>query len=458
MFNPSFFYASGARKSTLLAGLTHVFSFEESTGTTCFDSYTSSPINGTYVNGVTLGDSSPMGSAASFDGTNDHVDFANGNLGITSFPCSFAMLVFLPDITSARVLFSGTKTATYRGISFIQSNATLTVRFGDGAGALSNNRKDFTVSGLVAGWNRIIVNCFSFSSVFVYLNNTTPLSNTPTGTAATTDFTGATYVTNRYNTTYYNGKISELWTWNKTLSDAEISLINTMLTNGTRLIPPITTAVATRTVYNKGVGGDNTSDVIARFTNINSVPAQVAIVMIGLNDWRHPSSGKRRTTTQYQTNLTTIVQNQKALGRIVVLCNITPILPEESDYVCPFYSLASGCDSDGTGDAFRTKITDVATAESVYYFDSKAPFDAISEPSYTTGSYMRNALNSAGADGVHFRPVGAQFHAEKVFDFLVANGLDNYANYVCIGDSQTFGDGLSSTENYPYRLQLLLNA
>lgn len=450
------YYSNLIIPQPLLVGLTHVYSFEESTGTTCFDSYISSPINGTYVNGVTLGDSSPMGSAASFDGTNDHVDFANGNLGITSFPCSFAMLIYVADITSARVLFGGTKTATYRGISFIQSNATLTVRFGDGAGYSSNNRKDFTVSGLVSGWNRIIVNCISFSSVVVYLNNTTPLTNTPTGTAATIDFTGATYVTNRYNTTYYNGKISELWTWSKTLSTDEISLLNTMLTNGTRLLPAITTSV-TSTVYNKGVNGDNTSDVIARLTNINSVPAQVAIVMLGLNDWRHPSSGKRRTTTQYQTNLTSIVQNQKALGRLVVLCNITPILPEESDYVCPFYSLPSGCDSDGTGDAFRAKITDVATAESVYYFDSKAPFDAISEPSYTTGSYMRNALNSAGADGVHFRPVGAQFHAENVFNFLVANGLDNYANYVCIGDSQTFGDGLTSTENYPYRLQLLLN-
>lgn len=70
-------------------------------------------------------------------------------------------------------------------------------------------------------------------------------------------------------------------------------------------------------------------------------------------------------------------------------------------------------------------------------------------------------MNSGSADGVHPRPIGATFIAEKIAEYLNANNL-TYNRIVCVGDSITAGDGLvgvgtSVDETYPAQLKLLLN-
>lgn len=220
----------------------------------------------------------------------------------------------------------------------------------------------------------------------------------------------------------------------------------------------ITTSVS---VINQGVNGDNTSQVIARLSTINSYSGNLAIVMIGTNDWRHPTAGSRRTPAQYEANLTTIVQSLKANGSQVLLMNIPPILNQESDYVCPFYSLSTGCDANATGNQFRTKVWQVATAQNVRYFDLYQKFVDIGQPTYTVDSYMENALNTASTDGVHPRPNGALFIAQKIKEYLTENSL-SYAKIVCIGDSITWGDGLvgggtTTGQTYPAQLYNLLN-
>ena len=120
-------------------------------------------------------------------------------------------------------------------------------------------------------------------------------------------------------------------------------------------------------VFNKGIGGNNTSDVIARLVDINSLKANLAIVMIGTNDWRIPISGSRRTPTQYKTNLTTIVNSLQANGSQVLLLQFPPIVGAESDYVCPFFGQPSGCDSNATAIPFREKIFEVVSEKSTMY-------------------------------------------------------------------------------------------
>lgn len=444
---------------SLLDGLRHVYRFEETSGTTCFDSLLG--VNGVYNGGVLLDQSSPVGRAVLFDGANDYVSFSS-NLDILTFPLSITLLAYFPDFATNRIVLGGSGTvSTMRGISILNSGQNVYIRTGNGAGSSASNRKDYatTTNPLVVGWNTIVVNFNSFSNYDVYVNSNTLIPTSfVSGTATTTDFLNASYVINRYNTTYYTGRSSEIYIHDRVLTSTEIQNLVDMFNTNTGIIPAVTSLPSFAVpVHNKGVNGNNTSDVIARLTDINSVSADVAIIMIGLNDWRHPTGSKRRTPAQFETNLTTIVQDQQAQGRTVVLLNITPILFEESDYVCALYSEPTGCDSDATGDQFRTKVQDVATNESALFYDLHADFTAIGQPSYTPHSYMENALNSASTDGLHFRPNGAQFCAEKVYDYLVSQGLQNESGYVCIGDSQTFGDGLTTIQSYPYRLALLLN-
>lgn len=217
----------------------------------------------------------------------------------------------------------------------------------------------------------------------------------------------------------------------------------------------------TTSVINSGVNGNNTSDVIARLSTINSYAGNLVIVMIGTNDWRYPDPAKRRTPTQYQTNLVTIVQSLKANGSAVLLMSMPPIINQESDYVCPFYGEPSGCNANATGDQFRVKVPLVATSESVMYLDMNQKFIDVGQPTYTVDSYMENALNSGSTDGVHPRPNGALFIAQKINEYLVSNSL-HYDKIVCVGDSITYGDGLTgggtvTGDTYPAQLKNLLN-
>lgn len=246
------------------------------------------------------------------------------------------------------------------------------------------------------------------------------------------------------------------------LTSTEVNNIVDLLRSGVSLYPSaITIPSTTVEVYNKGVNGNNTSDVIARMTDVNSVNGDLAILMIGYNDWRHPTSTKRRTPTQYKTNLTTIITSLKSNGSDVILVNFPSIEPTESDYVCPFYGLPSGCDSNATADDFRTKMLEVVTEQSIDFYDLKADFDAVGQPNYTVGSYCENALNSASIDGLHFRPIGADFCAQKLSDYILTLPT-TYNKIVCVGDSQTAGDGLSGVgtttgDTYPARLKYYIN-
>ena len=215
-------------------------------------------------------------------------------------------------------------------------------------------------------------------------------------------------------------------------------------------------------VWNMGVNGDNTSDIIARLTAVNAVTADLVIIMIGTNDWRHPTESKRRTPAEYKTNLTTIVQSLKGAGSDVLIINFPPVLEAETDYVCAFYGEPSGCDVNATAIPFREKIDEVVVEETIYYLDLYQEFVNVGQPTTAIDSYMQNTANSGAPDGVHPTAIGAAFIAQKVYEFLVANTLTD-GKIVCLGNSITAGDGLTGSgtvtgDTYPAKLKELLNA
>lgn len=211
-----FFRRSG---QDLTDGLTHHYNFEETSGLITSDNI--GIISGNIQGGVTLGDTGQVNNSFLYDGINGTVDF-NSNLGITGFPFSIKLWAFIPNISVTQSLLTGSLLTKYCGISiFNLSGGSVYVRFGDGGGTASNNRRDYRQSfpTLTNGWNHIVVNFLSFGNIEVYTNSLNQTVTYISGTGTTVDFNNAIY---KLATTgagaFYNVKIDELGFYNKILT------------------------------------------------------------------------------------------------------------------------------------------------------------------------------------------------------------------------------------------------
>lgn len=203
-------------------------------------------------------------------------------------------------------------------------------------------------------------------------------------------------------------------------------------------------------VVNAGVSGNNTSDVINRLAAINANDCDLAVVMIGTNDWNHSSASQRRTPTQYKNNLTTIVQSLKNAGSQVLLLNFPPVLESETTQICSYFCLACDCDVNSTSIAIREKILEVATEQNVLYYDLKQDFINVNQPTNLSSSYMQCIANVNRKDGIHPSAAGMDFIATKIKNYLTSNSL-NFNSYIFIGDSITFGFGVLPNETFPVK-------
>lgn len=225
-------YIFGRKYSTLKNGLLHAYRYEETDGTTCYDSHGS--INGTYEGGILINQTSPVGKAVILDGVNDYVRF-NDNLDILSLPCAVTLLVYLPNINTTKVLLGGTETSTFKGINILQHNANVYIRIGNGVSYDVTSRSDYatTSNPLTIGWNTIIVNFNNLNNYDVFVNNNTLITlSYISGTASSIGFSTATYVNFRYFSVYYQAGISEMYIHNRVLTNSEILELNNMFNSG----------------------------------------------------------------------------------------------------------------------------------------------------------------------------------------------------------------------------------
>ena len=249
-----------------------------------------------------------------------------------------------------------------------------------------------------------------------------------------------------------NGLISEFAMRQDPFTPAEIATLSTYLNarygiDASNSSPPIT-------VVNEGVGGNTTENVISRLPSINAAPlADLFVINIGVNDWRLGSASSRNTPADYKIHLDSIVSNLQANNPTasIIIQSIPPILNEESDYVCAFFGLSSGCDADATGDAFRTKQQEVANERgaNVYFQPLHAAMVASGQVTHTANSFIQNQFNhDLQVDGVHVTATGATFIAQHTYDFTQTNSITfNVVKFV--GDSNTAGDGLGEFQKIP---------
>ena len=223
----------------LISGLIHAWKFEETSGTTAFDSIGSSNMN--LVNGVLINQTGKVGKAVSFDGVNDYAFALISN----TYPFAFKFWVNNVDASIAKVLIGGGNTSAlgvifYKGIEVIQSGNKILVRFGDGLGNGPANRRDYRTNSvcLSNGWSQVFINIVSFGVVEIFVNGILYANSYLSGTAASANLTS--YYTRPMaatpTTTTYSGTIDEFFLYNVNKTASQILQIYNLENSGISLI------------------------------------------------------------------------------------------------------------------------------------------------------------------------------------------------------------------------------
>lgn len=217
-------YVFGRQKSGLSLGISNAYTFEELSGAVTADKIGS--VNGTVVS-VTYNQTGKIGKCFLYNGVNSYVNMSFISL---SYGFSIKLWFFTSSILVNKTIIgggsAGSGSTNYKGISLIQSNDKIAVRFGDGLTGGVGSRRDFTTNSscLSIGWNCIHVNVFSFGVSDIYVNGVLfPNSYTSgSGTVANLNTVSYRLLSEVAGITFYEGLIDELYFWNVTKSASDV--------------------------------------------------------------------------------------------------------------------------------------------------------------------------------------------------------------------------------------------
>ena len=182
--------------------------------------------HGTLMNGTTF-TTGKLGKAFTFDGVNDYIEFPSNTMNLTGdFTISF--WVNLSSLTGHQFFISNVvnQSSLYRGFAIVKNNTTnlINVQFYN-----SNSSVDvFSSSAMVANtWYNIVLTRKSGVSTKLYVNGV--LSGSNTSTMDPNYYTSQACQIGGYNNTaspatyFTNGNIDSLTTWNKAISQDEVT-------------------------------------------------------------------------------------------------------------------------------------------------------------------------------------------------------------------------------------------
>ncbi len=209
-------------------------------------------------------------------------------------------------------------------------------------------------------------------------------------------------------------------------------------------------------IINKGIGGNNTNDLISRVENdVISEQPDIVILMVGTNDmlWLPKSN----SYNQYSSNLDKLILLFKEKNIDVVL--VSPP-PADSVYLFERHNRESFIEAPNKK---LEKVSEILRGKSVennlLFVDIFNQFNKMGIPKHNKDNIIRNVLNSGAHDGVHPTPYGYEIIAQEIFNKLVSDGkIKKGIKIICFGDSITFGanvsgKGTASGETYPAYLK-----
>jgi len=213
-------------------------------------------------------------------------------------------------------------------------------------------------------------------------------------------------------------------------------------------------------IINSGVSGDNTQNVIARLTPIVNSDSDLAIIMLGTNNFLNVT--KLTSISQFIADMTTIVNAIKNANRKVI---ITSIFPCWAPYLTSLYTYPQGYgDLNAKVVDVNSHISTLATTLNVGFFDMHKIFSDNGDPKLTIDSYIRNQYNVGVDDGWHLTVTGYDRVGFELSKYI-KRFYRKSRKAICVGDSNTRGGAYLAgagtaditAETYPGRLHFYLN-
>ena len=187
-------------------------------------------------------------------------------------------------------------------------------------------------------------------------------------------------------------------------------------------------------VFNAGIAGDTTRELLARFNRDVAVRAPgLVILWAGVNDRLYP--GHTIELPEFEENYRELLERIETIGAKVLVGTLPPqFVPYLAERLAPVNAF------------LRALGLPLADFEAVV---KSRPVGEERE------SFLRNPANSGVRDGLHLTEAGTEAVAQ-----CAAAAIRNYAlptnRIVCFGDSLTYGSGLRREAAYPARLAELL--
>ncbi|MBI4976964.1 MAG: hypothetical protein HZC28_05745 [Spirochaetes bacterium] len=212
-------------------------------------------------------------------------------------------------------------------------------------------------------------------------------------------------------------------------------------------------------VINKGIGGNNTTQGLARFDkDVVGIHPSVVVLYFGMND--AVNSMNSVPVEKYRENLSAMIARARAAGITPVLMTITPVI---ESYVLARHKKEyfENDPPNAKVKRYNDVIKSIAAEQLLKLVDLNAIFVSRGEPSEGASSLLKNKANLKAPDGVHYTPEGYRAVAESAFA-VVRELVKKGDTVVCLGDSLTFGAGAKGAgavdgETYPAVLFRLLN-
>jgi acyl-CoA thioesterase-1 len=195
------------------------------------------------------------------------------------------------------------------------------------------------------------------------------------------------------------------------------------------------------TVYNKGIGGQNSKQGKARFSkDVLALKPDYVFIYFGLNDTLNEPAFL--TETEYVTNLVWMVDQARAANIRPVLCTIHPVGEEA---LMKRHKKESYGNEGPNGKVDRYNKALRALAD-----EKKVP---VADFAGVVAASDQKAEKLVCADGVHLTPAGYDALAH-CFWKVVSGEIKGKATIVCLGDSVTWGVGVkdpgtTTGESYP---------
>lgn len=215
-------------------------------------------------------------------------------------------------------------------------------------------------------------------------------------------------------------------------------------------------------IQNKGVAGNNSSDLVKRVdAAVVALQPDLVILLVGTNDMMN--SKKMIPLESFIQNYQQLVQRIKTTGADLVLLSIPPV---DTGYIFQRHP-RNAYDVDPNEKIRRANETIrqlTVSNKGLYFFDLYEMFVKEGSPNRTNESLIVNEQNLGKPDGVHPTREGYTKMAESLYAYLKEKKLlKKNRKLICFGDSITFGafmEGAGTTEgdSYPAQLKRLLTS